>query len=214
MKSPRNISPKFRPLAKKGMDAWQSATKRRADAWDAVLTDAQRWEVYDRLGRQPWHKVAAWAAEELGLPLPSRSALYRLAARLRPLEAAHRLESALAARDEAAALVAAETDDETLISAYKTLAQDLALHGDAKTALAYTQMALALADRSVKAKELALKSAAQKTKDEQLRLAREKFEAAEKRLDAVAEVADAARGGKVDPAKVADEIDRILGRKK
>ena len=50
--------------------------------------------------------------------------------------------------------------------------------------------------------------------DEQLKLAREKFEASEKRLAAMAEVADAARGGKVDPAKVADEIDRILGRKK
>ena len=37
---------------------------------------------------------------------------------------------------------------------------------------------------------------------------------AEKRLQAVADAADAMRGGKVDPAKVADEIDRILGRKK
>ena len=40
------------------------------------------------------------------------------------------------------------------------------------------------------------------------------LEAAEKRLERVAEIADAARGGKVDPEKVADEIDRILGRKK
>ena len=56
--------------------------------------------------------------------------------------------------------------------------------------------------------------ARQRTADEQLRLAREKFEAAEKRLERVAEIADAARGGKVDPAKVADEIDRIRGRKK
>ena len=43
---------------------------------------------------------------------------------------------------------------------------------------------------------------------------REKFEAAEKRLAQMAELSDAARGGKVDPATVADEIDRILGRKK
>ena len=63
-------------------------------------------------------------------------------------------------------------------------------------------------------RELGLKARAQQTKDEQLKLAREKFEAAEKRLERVAEIADAARGGKVDPAKVADEIDRILGRKK
>jgi hypothetical protein len=75
-------------------------------------------------------------------------------------------------------------------------------------------MAGALADRRLRAEELKLKARAQQTKDETLRLAREKFEAAEKRLERVAEIADAARGGKVDPAKVADEIDRILGRKK
>ena len=70
------------------------------------------------------------------------------------------------------------------------------------------------AELKMRRQELELKAAAQATKDEQLKLAREKFEAAEKRLERVAEIADAARGGKVDPAKVADEIDRILGRKK
>ena len=63
-------------------------------------------------------------------------------------------------------------------------------------------------------KELQLKADKGRRDDEALKLAREKFEAAEKRLERVAEIADAARGGKVDPAKVADEIDRILGRKK
>ena len=76
------------------------------------------------------------------------------------------------------------------------------------------QMAMALRDRQLRSREVELKDATQATKDEQLKLAREKFEAAEKRLERVAEIADAARGGKVDPAKVADEIDRILGRKK
>ena len=75
-------------------------------------------------------------------------------------------------------------------------------------------MAMALRDRELHAADLNLKERSQKTKDEQLKLAREKFEAAEKRLAAMAELSDAARGGKVDPAKVADEIDRILGRKK
>jgi hypothetical protein len=84
----------------------------------------------------------------------------------------------------------------------------------AKEAEKVIQMAATLADKRLKAAELKLKDRAQQTKDETLRLAREKFEAAEKRLERVAEIADAARGGKVDPAKVADEIDRILGRKK
>ena len=192
----------------------QNAPKPRIDAWDAGLTDQQRWDAYDRLRRLPWQKVSLWAAEEFGIDPPSRSGLYRFASRLRKLESAHRLECALAARDEAGALVAARTDDETLAGAFMTLAQDLALGGDARTAKTYTQMAVSLADGARKRAEIELKAAAQKTKDAQLRLAREKFEAAEKRLERVAEVADAARGGKVDPEKVADEIDRILGRKK
>ena len=195
-------------------DAERTAPKARIDAWDAGLADQQRWDAYDRLRRLPWQKVSQWAADEFGVDPPSRSALYRFAARLRKMESAHRLECALAAREEAGALVSAETDDATLVAAYKTLAQDLALKGDAKTAETYTRMALQLADSARRRAELDLKDRAQRTRDEALRLAREKFEAAEKRLAQMAEVADAARGGKVDPAKVADEIDRILGRKK
>lgn len=170
-----------------------AATKPRIDAWDAALDEAQRWQVYDRMRRSPWHAVSAWAREEFGCAAPSRAALYRFAARLRKMESAHRLESALAAREEAGALVSAETDDRTLVAAYKTLAQDLALRGDAKTAAAYTRMALQLADNARRRAELDLKSRAQKTKDGQLRLAREKFEAAEKRLAAVQEAVKSAK---------------------
>ena len=105
-------------------------------------------------------------------------------------------------------------DDATAAEAYKGLSVDAAMAGDAKAAALYAQAANAFRDRAQRAEEWRLKAAAQGTRDEQLRLAREKFEAAEKRLERVAEIADAARGGKVDPAQVADEIDRILGRKK
>lgn len=47
-----------------------------------------------------------------------------------------------------------------------------------------------------------------------LALSRAKFEASEKRLSAVQNAVDAAKNGAIDPAKVADEIDRILGRRK
>jgi len=184
------------------------APKPRIDAWDAGLTDQQRWDAYDRLRRLPWQKVSLWAAEEFGVEPPSRSGLYRFASRLRKLESAHRLECALAARDEAGALVAAETDDRTLVAAYKTLAQDLALKGDAKTAETYTRMALQLADSARRRAELDLKGRAQKTRDEQLRLAREKFEAAERREDA----AKAALGDTrlTDEAKIA-KMKEIFG---
>lgn len=165
------------------MDNVTDIAKTRSDVWDANLDDQQRWTIYYKMCRGQWQIIAKWIEDEYGIPAPSRSALYRFCARLRKLESAHRLESALAARDEAGMLVAAATDDEKLIAAYKTLGQDMALRGDAITARIYTQLAVTLADKAIKQKELALKAEAQKTKDETLRLAREKFEAAEKRLN-------------------------------
>lgn len=210
-------------------------TKRRIDAWDAPLTEAQRWQAYGRMRTRPWQDVAAWVAEEFGIGEPSRSAIYRFVDRMRPLEAARRLEEALAARDEAGALVAARTDDADTIAAYKALAQDLALRGDAETARTYTRMALDLAGQQITKAELQLKERRLAQQRDAQRLAREKFEAAEARATAAETRADAAEqknkalqerikalemalqeAGKTsaaDPAAVAAEVDKLLGRK-
>jgi hypothetical protein len=50
--------------------------------------------------------------------------------------------------------------------------------------VAFVSAATALIDRMQKERDLELKAAAQETKDEQLKLAREKFEAAERRENA------------------------------
>ena len=50
--------------------------------------------------------------------------------------------------------------------------------------MAFVSAATALIDRMQKERDLELKAAAQETKDEQLKLAREKFEAAERRENA------------------------------
>ena len=186
-----------------------TATKPRIDAWDAGLTDAQRWSVYDKLRTLPWYKVAEWAAAEFSLGAePSRAAMYRFADRMRGQESARRIERALAARDEAGALVAARTDDAETIAAYKTLAQDLALDGHAEEAMLYTRMALDIAAQATKAQEIALKAAAQETKDAQLKLAREKFEAAEQRL---ASVKDAVADAKLSPEEREAKLKEIFG---
>ena len=92
--------------------------------------------------------------------------------------------------------------------AFMAMGAELALRtGDASEAVAWVKMSAQLVAAAQKDREIELRAEAQ-------RLDREKFEAAEKRLAQMAEVADAARGGKVDPEKVADEIDRILGRRK
>jgi hypothetical protein len=75
-------------------------------------------------------------------------------------------------------------DDATAAEAYKGLSVDAATSGDAKSAALYAQAANAFRDRAQRAEELKLKADAQKTRDDQLRLAREKFEAAERRENA------------------------------
>lgn len=190
-------------------------SKLRTDSWAAGLTEEQSWQLYYKARGLKWNEAAQWAVKEFGVDAPSRTAFYAWLGRMRSEESAHRLEQAATAAAEAAALARKTAKDEALIGAYKAMAAELALRtGSAKEAQRFVEMAATIADRRQKAEELSLKARAQSTKDEQLKLAREKFEAAEKRLERVAEIADAARGGKVDPAKVADEIDRILGRKK
>lgn len=166
------------------MDANQ--TKPRSDAWDANLTEAQRWQAYAQFRRSSWFEVSAWAAEQFGVQPPSRSALYRWAARMREQESDHRVEQTIIARIEVGKLAkAAGQNDVELIEAYKTLGADVALStGDADKAEKFTMMAMMIGDSQRKKIELDLKERAQSTKEETLRLAREKFEAAEARIDA------------------------------
>ena len=201
--------------------------KTRIDAWEEKLPEDVRWELYSLAKPPSAEEIAAgrkWLRDYRddvlpylslqGIAAPSRAGWYRFLGRMRCAERV-RLVAQVASSGQTAGDMARETiDDATAAEAYKGLSVDAAMSGDAKTAALYAQAASAFRDRAQKAEELRLKAAAQQTKDDALRLAREKFEAAEKRLERVAEIADAARGGKVDPAKVADEIDRILGRKK
>lgn len=167
--------------------------KVRTDSWAAGLSEEQSWELYSKARRCQWQEAAAWAVKEFGLEKgPSRTAFYAWMTAMREEEHEHRMGQAAIAAAEAAALGGKCTKDEALIQAFKALATDVALTtGDAKTASAFVNSAMAIKDRLQKEQELALKSAAQSTKDEQLKLAREKFEAAERRENAAkATVAD------------------------
>jgi len=160
----------------------------RADAWYADLTEEQLWQLYALAKRtRNWAEVARVAREEFGVGRDiSSSAYYRWRDWMREQDSDRRLASARAAVLEAEEM-AKKTgiSDEAMITAYKSLAADAALSsGDADRASKYVLMAMALRDREQKAAELKLKTAAQKTKDDQLRLAREKFEAAERRENA------------------------------
>jgi len=122
-----------------------------SNAWEAVLDESARWKVYDRLQRKPWYDVAKWAAEQFGAREPSRQTLYNFRKRMHSQEAAHRLEIAVAARDEAGALAAASVDDDDIISACKTMGAGLALQlNDVDGAMKYMKIALAMGDQRIK----------------------------------------------------------------
>lgn len=164
--------------------------KPRTDSWDATLTDAQRWMAYDQMRHGQWYTVCAWIEAELHVKAPSRTALYNWAARMRRDESAHRVEQAIVAREEIGTLAeAAGTKDEILIEAFKAQAVDSVMRGGSvQDAEKFTNMAIALGMGVAKRKELDIKERAQGTKEETLRLSREKFEAAERRLEAAKQV--------------------------
>ena len=160
--------------------------KPRADSWYAMLSEEQLWQLYSIAKRCQWFEVVAHAQKEFGLEAKvSRSSYYRWLDWMRGEESERRLAQARIAALEAGDLAkTVGLKDETAIAAYKSLAAEFALKSDAKTANQFMMMAMALRDRQIQAAKLDIDQRAQATKDEQLKLAREKFEAAERRENA------------------------------
>ena len=160
----------------------------RADAWYAELTEEQLWQLYAVAKRtSDWTIAAKVAREEFKVEREiSRSAFYRWRDWMRGQDSNRRLASARAAVIEAEEM-AKKTgiSDEAMIKAYKSLAAEAALSaGDADRAAKFVTMAMMLRDREQKAAELKLKKAKGDRDDRALALAREKFEAAERRENA------------------------------
>ncbi len=173
------------------------ASKTRSDAWGEDLPEETRWELY-ALTKPPTEEERqagrAWLRDfrrdvlpHLSLQghvAPSQSAWYRFLGRMRREERVRLVASVESSSGTAGDLARAAVDDATAAEAYKGLSVDAAMSGDAKSAALYAQAANAFRDRAQKGEELRLKVRAQETRDEALRLAREKFEAAERRENA------------------------------
>lgn len=167
----------------------------RADSWAASLTPEQSWLLYNKSLRCKWELAAAWAVKEFGLEkAPSRTAFYAWRNAMHDEEHEHRMEQAAMAAADAAALGEKVTKDEALIAAFKAIATEVALQtGDGKTTKAFIESAVKIQEKILETKELVLKERAQATKEADLSLAREKFEAAEKRLSAVQDAVKSAK---------------------
>ncbi|NQT92406.1 MAG: hypothetical protein HQ559_06575 [Lentisphaerae bacterium] len=151
--------------------------KRRTDSWDAGLTEAQRWQAYDRFKRYTWQQVAEWAAEEFKVPEPSRSALYRWAEDMRSRESEHRIETALSQRQNVQRMMDQVGDmSPELRYAWMVKAQESSLRGDDKAGERYLKMALSLSKEQRDQVEQTLKQQAEERAQEQLTLDKREFE--------------------------------------
>ena len=179
----------------------------RGDSWAAPLSAAQMWAIYDfhynpdggAAGK--WDVTCEWAEKEFELPRkPGRESFYKWLRAMRELAPAHRREVRETADEIAAEGAKSLTvSDDQIISFVKSRALDAAtVAKNPEEAERFLRMADSLiragqkdAELRMRRQELELKAAAQQTKDEQLKLAREKFEAAERRENAAkATVAD------------------------
>ena len=165
------------------MSLSDDTSKTRSDAWGEDLAEDTRWKIYDMCRGLPWHEIAAHLPPEAAVP--SRAGWYRFLARMRKADAARRIERIAQSVAEAQDVadrhgIKAAVFVETL----KTLAIDRAMTGDDKAATSLAGAAATIWGAAQREAELALKRKAQATKDAQLALAREKFEAAERRENA------------------------------
>ena len=187
-------------------------TKTRSDAWGEDLPEETRWEIYGftkppREGddaSRPHLKSYEDAREHAaarGITPPSRAGWYRFLARMRKeehLRLVYRVQGA----GETATDLAREAGitDATAAEAFRALSVNAAMDGDDKGAALYANAAAKFRDATLKSSEITLRERAQETKDEQLKLAREKFEfdAAKKAMELAAEIKDVAGDDSLD----------------
>ena len=178
--------------------------KLRSDAWEAPLSAELREKFYFAIEPLDFPEGTALAAKEpYSLRATSIQAYYRCQARARAaIEKAKTRASALAKLETAQAVAPLvrsaavnAVGDGVMADTLASLAATAVMQGADKDTIT------ALGSLACGFRANALKAAAQQTKDEQLKLAREKFEAAEKRLKAVQDAVKSAKanGGGLSP---------------
>ena len=181
----------------------------RCDRWECCLTEEQQRDLY-RWARTPIAEgegenatirypneaeAKAYVAGEYGSDkVPSHAAWYRF---LRRMKANAFIDRVSGMSEDLDAIAASHSvKDETVIEALKIYGMKCIEDGEEKCGVPILKAATAFRDRIQKQSEISLKERAQQTKDEQLKLAREKFEAAERRLQAVQDAVKSAKSSK------------------
>lgn len=192
----------------------------RTDSWEAALDPEQRDRIYERLlQRFDPSAVADWIEKDFSCQRPSRSALYRFRDRWRH-DFEHRRDArVLLACQTTEALIAQEgaVSDATRAQA-RTLALEAAMRGDYEAGQRWAALAARITSERGGMVELELKVQAEARAKAELEIEQKKLQIrvqeAETKIAAAAAALDKSRTGELDPAHLADEMDRILGRRK
>ena len=199
---------------------------RRIDAWESRLTDEQQRELYrwtqtprevkvegegeGKVVRRPNFDECMARLDEMGVPRPSRGAWFRFKAAMQKMLREELLYSVAASSESAKDLKEMTPADYALAAdTFTNLAIDASMKGNDKAVSIYSGAARHYREMMQQEKKLDLQSRAQATKEDQLRLAREKFEAAERRLNATKDVVCNA---KRTPEEKLAELDKMFGR--
>ena len=179
----------------------------RSDAWEAQLPADTAKELY-RLTKPPTEEERQAGRPYLrdfdrdvlpylslhGIVAPSHATWFRFKHRMRMDEAAETIISVEASKRIAQGITAAKIDPQLAADMMTSLSVDEAAKPDGerneKVMQIFASAAAMFKSAEQRDRELALKAAAQQTKDEQLKLAREKFEAAERRESAAKSALD------------------------
>jgi hypothetical protein len=168
--------------------------KVRQDAWGEDLPEEVRRELYaftkaptaeEKAAGRPWlrdfFRDVAPLLEARGIAAPSRAGWYRFLGRMREEESAARIISVETSKRIAQGIQRADVDCRLAADMFTALSVDAAAQGNGEAAKILGDAAAKYAAAALAAEKLSLDRAAQKTKEDALALAREKFEAAEKR---------------------------------
>ena len=190
---------------------------RRIDAWESRLTDEQQRELYrwtqtprevkvegegeGKVVRRPNFDECMARLDEMGVPRPSRGAWFRFKAAMQKMLREELLYSVAASSESAKDLKEITPADYALAAdTFTNLAIDASMKGNDKAVSIYSGAARHYREMMQQEKKLDLQSRAQATKEDQLRLAREKFEfdAAKKAMELAAEIKDVAGDDSLD----------------
>ncbi len=154
--------------------------KTRTDAWEAKLSDEDSTKLYALCGHLSYNAAKLLAKSELKISLPGSSTFYRFLERMREEDCALRLAKASAVSKEVALMSAKSgITDRDLIRSFQNMAAEAALAGDAKTATRLIMMACDLARKG--------------QRQEELRIANERLNLAQAKLDSVRKVVEGAK---------------------